>query len=212
MNASQMFTLMQEEVDLSRIFDMLNMEKDVLQRFYDSIANVEIAKALNNPWFVDLLSSIVKNAGLPNDRRVLARRILDRLEGIAIVEDAISNTQGDFTTSARVLKDIITSERSLGIWLETMVTHQDLLERLNENPPSSAPIHNFPQLFDPDKSSVSHEEFITFLRALIGVSCVFAVYAWADSLPHPHCRQRVLSILRLWQGVEGYTEVCLLEL
>ena len=46
-----------------------------------------------------------------------------------------------------------------------------------------------------------------FLRAFIGVSCVLAVYAWADSLPDEFCRERSLAILRLWQGVDGYREV-----
>ena len=46
-----------------------------------------------------------------------------------------------------------------------------------------------------------------FRSAFIGVSSVLAVYAWADSLPDYLCRERLLNILLLWHGVNGYREV-----
>ena len=62
-------------------------------------------------------------------------------------------------------------------------------------------------LGDSDTLDVSHDEFISFLRAFIGIGSVLAVYAWSDSLPNDRCRERVLGVVRLWQGVRGYREV-----
>lgn len=126
---------------------------------------------------------------------------------MSILEDAILNTQGDFAAAASTIKDICTEERSLGIWLASMVTHQDLVDKLSENPPLAVPLQYPPLLFKTLKTSVKHDEFIAFLRAVIGICCVLAVYAWADSLPDRYCRERALGILRLWQGVDGYREV-----
>lgn len=139
--------------------------------------------------------------------RELAKQLSARIEGLGIFEDAISNTQGDFARAAAALKDVASSEQSFGIWLASMVTHQDLVDKLEENPTASVPLQHPPILFKPTNMPVSHDEFIAFLRALIGVSCVLAIYAWADSLPEPFCRERTLGILRLWHGVDGYREV-----
>lgn len=139
--------------------------------------------------------------------RSLAKQLSSRIEGVSVFEDAISNTQGDFARAAAVLKDIGTSEQSFGIWLASMVTHPDLVDKLAENPTLSVSLQHPPILFKPTAIPVSHEEFVAFLRALIGVSCVLAVYAWADSLPEPWCRERTLGILRVWHGVDGYREV-----
>ena len=156
---------------------------------------------------METLHELEKGLTVDKATRQLARQLLDRLEGVSIFEDAISNTQGDFARAAAVLKDIGSSEQSFGIWLASMVTHHDLVDKLAENPILSVPLQHPPLLFKQNAIVVSHDEFVAFLRALIGVSCVLAIYAWADSLPEPLCRERTLGILRLWQDVDGYREV-----
>lgn len=167
-----------------------------------------MAKSFNNEWFIETLHEVEKCVTADKRTRALARQLIARIEGMGVFEDAISNTQGDFSRAAATLKDIGNHEQSFGTWLASMVTHQDLVDKLSENPSMSVPLQHPPLLFKSSSSPVSHDEFIAFLRALIGVSCVLAVYAWADSLPKPQCRERTLSILRLWHGVEGYREVC----
>ncbi|KAI0340752.1 hypothetical protein BDW22DRAFT_1359560 [Trametopsis cervina] len=196
-----------ESVEMADVFDASSLDEDTLERVLDAAANTDIARAFNVSWFLDLLTSIAQNGRKERELRSLARRLLARLEGLPLLDDAILNTQGDFSAAALTVKDICTQERSFGIWLASMITHQDLVDKLSENPPVSVPSQYPPTLFAPSKSTVSHEEFIAFLRAVIGVSSVLAVYAWADSLPHQHCRERALGILRLWQGVDGYREI-----
>ncbi|KAI0701183.1 hypothetical protein BC835DRAFT_1265236 [Cytidiella melzeri] len=196
-----------DSVDLASVFDARSLDEDTMERILDSTSNIDIAKAFNVQWFLDLLTSITRSAS--NDRHLqsLARRLLARLEGMLALEDAILNTQGAFSAAALTIKDIASRERSFGIWLASMTTHQDILDKLNENPPLSVPSQYPLPLFKTSKVAASHEEFIAFLRAVIGVSSVLAVYAWADSLPHQLCRERALGIIRLWQGVDGYCEI-----
>ena len=158
-------------------------------------------------WFLEAVRDVESSGIVDQATRALAARLLARLEGVTIFEDAISNTQGDFSRAALALQDIGSQESSFGTWLVSMVTHPDLVDKLSENPMSSSPAQFPPSLLKGAAPSVSHDEFVCFLRAFIGVSCVLAVYAWADSLPEPKCRERTLSILRLWHGVDGYREV-----
>lgn len=144
--------------------------------------------------------------------RTVAQQLLSRLDGVAKLEDAISNTQGDFVGAISALKDVSRQEMPFGILLESLVTHPNLVDKLAENPTMSAPLMALPALLSNPNISVSHDDYIAFLRAFIGVACVLAVYAWADSLPDVRCRERALGILRLWQGVDGYREVGLEQL
>lgn len=159
---------------------------------------------MNEPDFREILDSLAKNVGYDRHIRTLARQLLLRIDGTVVLEDAISNTQGDFTSAATTVKDVTRREMSLGVLLESLVTNPDLVDKLAENPTS---LLNPPALFANANTPVSHDEFIAFLRAFIGISCVLAIYAWADSMPDELCRERSLGILRLWQGVDGYREV-----
>jgi hypothetical protein len=154
--------------------------------------------------FREIVDSLAKNIGYDRPIRTLARQLLFRINGTMVLEDAISNTQGDFASAAAAAKDISRREMPFGILLESLITHPDLVDKLAENPTS---LQNPPALFANANAPVSHDEFIAFLRAFIGISCVLAVYAWADSMPDEHCRERSLGVLRLWQGVDGYREV-----
>ena len=162
---------------------------------------------MNELEFKDVVNTLAKGVGHDRHIRALAQQLVDRINGVAVLEDAISNTQGDFMAAAATIKDITRREMSFGILLESLVTHTDLVNKLAENPTISPSLHSPPALFTNGKASVSHDDFVAFLRAFIGISSVLAVYAWADSMPDERCRERALSILRLWQGVDGYREV-----
>ncbi|KAJ3551729.1 hypothetical protein NM688_g4538 [Phlebia brevispora] len=202
-----MATSILECMDITRVFDSSMLDASTLRELIDAAANPDIAKSLNNDWFMEILGEVERSVAAEKQTRALARDLLSRIEGMSVYEDAISNTQGDFARAAATLKDICGQEQSFGIWLASMVTHQDLVDKLGENPSLSVPLQHAPLLFKSTAIPVSHDEFVAFLRALIGVSCVLAVYAWADSLPESLCRERTLSILRLWHGVDGYREI-----
>ena len=90
----------------------------------------------------------------------------------------------------------------MGTWLESMMIHDDIVTKLAENPilpvPSNPPFA---------MNIVSHDDYITFVRAYVGVASVLSVFAWADSLGNDVCREHALAVLHLWQGVDGYREV-----
>ncbi|EKM59767.1 uncharacterized protein PHACADRAFT_170376 [Phanerochaete carnosa HHB-10118-sp] len=199
-----MATALIENLDISYILEPPTLDESTLELLRDAVSNPDVARNFNDPNFKEFLTSMSQNVAYDRRIRTLVQQLLDRIEGMAVLEDAISNTQGDFVGAAAALKDIACQEMSTGTLLESLVAHPDLVDKLAENPA----LAGFPPtLFVKGSMLISHDEFIAFLRAFVGVGCVLAVYAWADSLPDERCRERCLSILRLWQGVDGYREI-----
>lgn len=183
------------------------MDEMTVLRLLDASTNIDIARHLNSEWFLDVLRTTQSSSSVDKHTQQAVRRLGSRLRGWKIFEDALSNTQGDFYESARMLKDVGTEEASFGIWLESMITHDDVIAKLAENPVLPFPQSHPSPLLRSSIVSVSHDEFITFVRAYIGASSVLAVWAWTDSIGNDLCRERTLAILRLWQDVDGYREV-----
>ncbi|KZT05628.1 uncharacterized protein LAESUDRAFT_655713 [Laetiporus sulphureus 93-53] len=196
-----------EKLDLPNIFDSTNMDELTLIRLRDAATNADIARRLNEEWFLQTVNGIAQNPHADKETQTAAMKLVARIQDWAVFEDSLSNTQGDFAAAAAMLKELGTDEASLGIWLASMVTHDDLIAVLSENPLMPIPLPHPPYLFSSLKSSLSHDAFVAFLRAFIGVAAVLAVYAFADAFPHKLCRERALAIIRLWQGVNGYREI-----
>ena len=189
------------------VFDASVLDEETLSKLLNAAANADIARFMNDSSFLDVVQQVASNNTATREARTLASQLLARIEGWSVLEDALSNTQGDFSAAAATLADLSSQEASFGVWLASMITHQDLVTKLSENHITPLSSQYPPLLLKRVKPSASHDEFVAFLRAFIGVSCVLAVYAWADSLPEPQCRERVLGILRLWQDIDGYREV-----
>jgi len=192
-----------------------SVDEDTLLELLDASANPDIARHLNTPSFLDTLREVQESANHDRSTQVAARRLSSRVSAWVAFEDALTNTRADFTESITMLKEIAAEEQSLGIWLMSMTQHGDILTKMSENPVFSS-THTYPRLLssicnvNSRNGAVSHDDFITFVRAFIGVTSVLAVWAWADSLAHDLSRERVLGVLHLWQGVDGYREVRLL--
>ena len=169
-------------------------------------ANVDVAKRLDTDWFHDLIRSISADPNNERELRTAARQLSSRIRGWTTLYDALSNTQGDFTAAAGMMKDLGTEEESFGIWLESMVANEGAVDNLADNPVVSVTL---PHLLShrPVVAAPTQDEFVAFVRAFVGIACVLAVYAWSDSLPDKPCRKRILGILRVWQSVDGYREV-----
>lgn len=109
-----------------------------------------------------------------------------------------------------MLKDVTTEEQAIGAWLESMMTHDDIVIKLGENP--VLPTRPLPPLcFHSATNVASHDVFIASVRAFVGIACVLAVWAWTDELGDDNCRERALAILHLWQGVDGYRDVSIFD-
>ncbi|KAI0658521.1 hypothetical protein C8Q70DRAFT_1068767 [Cubamyces menziesii] len=196
-----------DKIDLHSVFDRTTLEDDTtLLRLLYAAANSDVARRLDTPQVLELLSFLGSDLNAERDMRSTTRRLLARIRGWNDLRDAFSNTQGDFIAAASTMQDIGTEEQSFGIWLESMIMNEDVVTSLAENPvlPVVLPhLLSHRHITNPP----SQDEFVAFVRAFVGVSCVLAVYAWSDSLPDEHCRARALSILRLWQSVDGYREI-----
>ncbi|RPD66817.1 hypothetical protein L226DRAFT_453413 [Lentinus tigrinus ALCF2SS1-7] len=196
-----------DAIDLSKVFDLSTLEDETtLLRLVYATSNIDVAKRLDRDWFHGLASSISNDPNNNHETRAAAKQLIARIHGWTVLEDTFSNTQGDFLSAARMLQEVGTEEQSFGIWLESMIAHNEVVSSLAENP--VLPV-TLPHLLShrPTTVTPSQDEFVAFVRAFVGVACVMAVYSWSDSLPDERCRARTLGVLRLWQGVDGYREI-----
>ncbi|KAE9404801.1 hypothetical protein BT96DRAFT_394283 [Gymnopus androsaceus JB14] len=209
-----------QAIDTVDVFDAESLDEDTLLHLLDAAANADIARYLNTDSFLSILTEFQSSsfsALHPKTAKQAAERLATRLQAWDIFEDALSNTQADFAAASAMLRDIGSGEQSLGIWLASMMGHDDLVTKLAENPlyPNSGGA--YPKLFVRNGlnntiggmglgGALSHDEFIAFVRAFIGVASVLAVWAWSDSLGNNVCRERTLGVLRLWQGTD-YREI-----
>ena len=200
---------LQRHLDLASIFDEQTLEEATVLCLLDAVSNVDIAHHFSSDEnLLRMLQGVQNSPRADKHTQSAVRKLLSRLRGWQSFEDALSNTRGNFAQCASMLRDIGTDDQSLGIWLECMMIHEDLVTKLGENPVLPNSQSHPPFLFRNPMPAVSHDEFIVFVRVFIGISSVLAVWAWADSIGHDLCRERTLAVLNLWQGVDGYREVC----
>ncbi|KAL5530102.1 hypothetical protein ACEPAF_6359 [Sanghuangporus sanghuang] len=192
-------------IDLVRMYIEPNLDRPTLLYLLDASANPDVSRQLNNEQTLGAIVHIRDNPSQGDGARRAASRLYNRIKGWEILEDSLLNTQSSFASASLLVKEITAEENSFGIWLESMMMNNEIVERLSETPLTHSFSH--PPVMWRGTQVTSHDEFIAFLRAAVGVAAVVAVYAWADSVPVEKCRERTLAILRLWQNVTGYREI-----
>lgn len=188
------------------MYTVPNLDRPTLLYLVDAAASLDVSRQLNNEQTLQAILTIRDNPACDQGARRAAGRLCQRIKGWEVLEDSLSNTQASFTKAAAHIRDIAMDESSFGIWLENMMLNRDILDRLLETLLPDHPLPH-PPSFLSSNEICSHDDFIAFLRAFIGVATVIAVYAWSDSIPIDDCRERALSVIRLWQNVEGYRQV-----
>ncbi|KIM46475.1 hypothetical protein M413DRAFT_64947 [Hebeloma cylindrosporum] len=206
-------TLLQH-LDLPTVFNEHTLDETTILCLRDAAAHIEIARYISGdePFFQSL-EDLQSNPGVDESIQEALKKLLSRLRGWQIFEIALTSPKGDFPGSVAFLKDISMGEHSLGCWLECMFRNDILVAKLQENavPTGSRPLP--PLLFQDRQPEVSHQGFIRFVRALVGVASVLGAMSWADSVGNDLCRERALAVLVLLQTVDGYREIvnhCLL--
>ncbi|KAG5648761.1 hypothetical protein DXG03_000109 [Asterophora parasitica] len=194
-------------LDFAIIFAAEDLDEETLVCLLDAATDVDVARHMNTLEFLGTLRQLQENSRTHDLSQLAARRLSSRIRDWQCFEDALSNTRGDFDQSWTMLKEVGTEEQSMGIWLESMILHEDIVTKLAENP-VLAPLQSHSPLHFRNKMNIpSHDAFVTLVRAFAGVASVLAVFAWADSLGNDICREQTLAVLHLWQGVDGYREV-----
>ncbi|EJD01547.1 uncharacterized protein FOMMEDRAFT_90409 [Fomitiporia mediterranea MF3/22] len=194
-----------ENIDLVRMYTEPNLDRPTLLYLLDAAANLDVSRRLNDEQTLNAILHIRDNPSQEEGARRAANRLFNRIKGWEVLEDSLLNTQAAFGVAAHLIREIAAEENSFGIWLENMTSNHEVLDRLQETPPTQAISH--PPVMWQDVQTVSHDDFIAFIRAAVGVAAAVAVYAWADSVPVEVCRERTLAVLRLWQNVHGYREI-----
>ncbi|KAJ7246562.1 hypothetical protein B0H12DRAFT_1305619 [Mycena haematopus] len=200
-------TLLQQ-VDLDAVFDARTMEKSTLLRLLEAVSNADIARHFNGSWFLDELDNLQASPTVEKYEKEVARRLGARIRRWDTFENVLSSPGENFQEAAQMLDDVGRDEQSIGIWLETMLNHRNLVAKLAINPVSADPRTHLPRLSRSVlPADITHDDLIAFIRGFIGVACVLAVWAWTDSLGNDECRTQTLAIVRLWQNVDGYREI-----
>ncbi|KAG1726817.1 uncharacterized protein EDB91DRAFT_1165714 [Suillus paluster] len=197
-----------QALELEAIFDASTFDEDALFTLLDASTNPDISRLLKAPWFLNVLRAVLALPTVTPEMKRACRRLGDRVGSWAVFEQALSGVpDADYTRAALFLKDIGKEEKSFGIWLSCITTHEDLLEKIR-NAPEYEGVYPLDLMSGLNPSEeITHSEFMAFVRAYVGVASVLAVYAWSDSLPNLHCRERTLGVLRLWQEIPGYRAI-----
>ncbi|KAG2343653.1 hypothetical protein BDR05DRAFT_1059541 [Suillus weaverae] len=197
-----------QALELETIFDPSTLDEDALFTLLDASTNPDISRLLKASWFLNVLRAVLALPTVTPEMKKACRRLSDRVGSWTVFEQALSGVpDADYTRAALFLKDIGKEEKSFGIWLSCITTHEDLLAKIRDAPTYEGvyPLDLMSGL-NPSEE-ITHSEFMAFVRAYVGVASVLAVYAWSDSLPNLHCRERTLGVLRLWQEIPGYRAI-----
>ncbi|KAG1881402.1 hypothetical protein C8R48DRAFT_1862 [Suillus tomentosus] len=197
-----------QALELETIFEPSTLDEEALLTLLDATTNPDISRLLKASWFLNVLRAVLAPPTVTPEMKKACRRLSDRVGSWTVFDQALSGVpDADYTRAALFLKDIGKEEKSFGIWLSCITTHEDLLAKIRDAPA-------YEGVYPPDLMSglkpsedISHSEFMAFVRAYVGVASVLAVYAWSDSLPNLHCRERTLGVLRLWQEIPGYRAI-----
>ncbi|KAG0702413.1 hypothetical protein DFH29DRAFT_501412 [Suillus ampliporus] len=197
-----------QALELETIFDASTLDEDALFTLLDASTNPDISRLLKAPWFLNVLRAVLALPTVTPAMKRACRRLSDRVGSWTVFEQALSGVpDADYTRAALFLKDIGKEEKSFGIWLSCITTHEDLLEKIRDAPAYEG-VYPLDLMSGSNPSEeITHSEFMAFVRAYVGVASVLAVYAWSDSLPNLHCRERTLGVLRLWQEIPGYRAI-----
>lgn len=203
----------QQHIDLLETFNEQTLDETTVLCLAEATASMEISRYFfDDSSFMQSLEGLATNPKTPKIVQKALKKLTNRIYGWQTFEDALENPEGDFVVSSAFLKDISSDEFALGCWLECMINREELTHKLATNPVPSDPYPPLKSLFQENVISISHEEFVMFVRAFLGVSTVLSMLAWSDSLGNDLCCERTLNILVVWQSVSGYREVRFLEL
>ncbi|KZV64689.1 hypothetical protein PENSPDRAFT_757048 [Peniophora sp. CONT] len=188
--------LFAEHLDMRAIFYASVVEPDTSRRLITAAANPDIARAL---LVAEIGDGLLHKYG---------PQLLQRVNGWNVLSDALWNTQADFKAARAFLQSITNdpNQAALGAVLHALIANEELRERLAENPADPDALVNA----DCERDFTSHDEFVSYLRAWIGVASVMTVFSWADAVDGPvvkNALQHITTIVYLWQACPGYSEI-----
>ncbi|PPR02660.1 hypothetical protein CVT24_002143 [Panaeolus cyanescens] len=209
-----MSRILLQHVDLLSIFNEQTLRpddsQDTVLLLVDAAASLEIARYfLEDKPFYASLSDLHLNSKLPLPVRHAIQRLQTRIDGWKAFTSALDDVEPDLVQSVAFLKDLASEEHSLGCWLVSMLNHDELCTKFDTQllTPSANPRSLPRPLFRHQDPEMDHSDFIVFVKALLGLASVIAVWSWSDSIGIDSCRERALAILALWDEAEGYREI-----
>ncbi|RXW25465.1 hypothetical protein EST38_g405 [Candolleomyces aberdarensis] len=194
-----------DKLDLLSIFDESTVDESIILSLLHACANRDVANHIaSNDKLFEFFASLQTNSKFDQYTQAAAKRLITRIEGWQLFEECLVN-KGDCAGAIKFLKDITSEENSVGIWVSCILLNEDLYSPLANRDDATGALP--PPLFRNPSYTVNHGEFVTFVRALVGIICVLGVWAWADSLPNDMCRERTLGVINVWQSIEGYDNI-----
>ena len=136
------------------------MDNDTLDHLLVAAANPDIAKEFTTANLSKELEAIASRPGVVPYVKRAAQRVIDCLHSREVLSAVIRAPDSSFIPAREAPRDLGSDESSFGVALHAFVTHPDLA------------------------TTVAELEGLVELRAWVGIACLLAAYAWADSVPN----------------------------
>jgi hypothetical protein len=180
----------------------------------DADISANLCDAAAHPDLAQLIQDTVVRGGVgekaSTSKVYLPQR---RAEGNLSFEEFLVNKDAVGDDCVCWLREVCMTERSLGIWLLSMIEHSTRVVSLGECAILDTDVRSFRSPWAAsscgrsNQSPVEFDDTIALIRGLIGVAAVFAVFAWSDSIDDHATTTRCLSIIRSWQHSDEYREL-----
>ncbi|KZT42990.1 hypothetical protein SISSUDRAFT_800120 [Sistotremastrum suecicum HHB10207 ss-3] len=206
----------QDSTLLTQLFDELNPPETAdpnsvptdedIQLMYTAVANPSLARILDRDSWRNSILDVIQNPVTSSSQdactllreRILGQRAFDKLS-----LDGINEQHLIFDW----LWNIGSREQSLGIWLSAIIEDTSFSSACADINGIASPEPLKPLVYYKNGLEATNRELLSLVRAFIGVASCLAAFAWADSLPDKHCRARLIKVFRLWQQMDGYSEI-----
>jgi len=172
-----------------------------VERLYDAAAHPLVAEALNSQAVLTCIQNFKDGHGTNHAVRAAVTGLQDRIKGWDKFNKLISGQSTDATGLPQWLRDITSDDMTCGVFVYWIV-QEDVLSQIQESSARSPSGHIWLS-----NSLPSCADFFGLLRAVVGVSLTLVVFCWAEDVSKGSCSEQIVSLIRLWQEVEGYREV-----
>jgi hypothetical protein len=187
--------------------DLVECVKDSLQPQrigLDDHTRPNLTGAAANPSLTPFLTACDFASAHPSGSDLINLR--NTIQGRAMFDKALSSRRDqlgvvDYTTISHWLDLVILSERALGVWSLSL-----LETNIMEDSESVASLKVNGNHFIVE----NQEDLLSYIRVILGIATVFAVWGWSDSIRSGPTIERALGVLRTWQCVPGYNSVSIL--
>ncbi|KAF8528781.1 hypothetical protein BU17DRAFT_79936 [Hysterangium stoloniferum] len=202
--SSKIVSSILSELDLADIFESQLLDKHIVERLHDAIANPHIAQALNSTTMMGNLQTFANSHTTTPQTKAAINALQARLLGWERFRQTLSGHPADIATLGLWIKELTSDDMTCGSFIHSLIYDDSLSSLIHDCPPQEPPTDPI-ALWNSTVTSCS--EIVAFLRALLGICCLLVALSYADDASMIPCIEKGLAVIRLWQETDGYSEI-----